>query len=194
MATDIAFALGVLALFGKRVPGSLRVFLTALAIFDDIGAVLVIAFFYTDNLTPLALAASGALLGLTVALNWLGVRNMLVYSLLGIALWRAKLNSGFHATVAGILLALALPARARIDSAKTGILVGSVAAGVLGAILLSAARRMSKPRDALASDAPTLDPARKRAPTPASRRPFNPLDIGDQRLLMNTISTPIGAT
>jgi len=116
MATDIAFALGVLALFGKHVPDSLKIFLTALAIFDDIGAVLVIAFFYTDHLTLIALAASGALLGTTAAANWLGVRSMLVYAVLGVALWIAMLNSGFHATVAGILLALAIPARARINS------------------------------------------------------------------------------
>ncbi len=116
MATDIAFALGVLVLFGKRVPAALKVFLTALAIFDDIGAVLVIAFFYTDHLTPVAIAASGALLVLTVAANGLGVRSVLVYGILGVALWVAMLNSGFHATVAGILLAFAIPARSRIDS------------------------------------------------------------------------------
>ncbi len=118
VATDIAFALGVLALFGKRVPLSLKIFLTALAIFDDIGAILVIAFFYTDHLTLPALAASGALLALTVVANWLGVRGTLVYALLGVALWIAMFNSGFHATVAGILLALAIPARERIDSAS----------------------------------------------------------------------------
>ncbi len=116
VATDIAFALGVLVLFGKRVPLPLKIFLTALAIFDDIGAILIIALFYTDHLTLLALAAGGALLALSVAANWLGARSTLVYGLLGIALWIAMFNSGFHATVAGILLALAIPARERIDS------------------------------------------------------------------------------
>lgn len=116
MATDIAFALGVLALFGDRASVSLKIFLTALAIFDDIGAVLVIAFFYTDDLTPVALATSAGVLALTVAANFLGVRSMLVYAVLGIALWIAMLNSGFHATVAGILLALAIPARSQIRS------------------------------------------------------------------------------
>jgi NhaA family Na+:H+ antiporter len=115
VATDIAFALGVLALFGERVPNALKVFLTALAIFDDIGAVLVIAFFYTDHLTPYALATSGFLLIVTAAANWIGLRSMLVFGVLGIALWIAMLNSGFHASVAGVLLALAIPARAHAD-------------------------------------------------------------------------------
>jgi NhaA family Na+:H+ antiporter len=118
VATDIAFALGVLALFGQRIPNTLKVFLTALAIFDDIGAVLVIALFYTDHLTLYALAASGIILGLTLLANWVGMRSMLVFGILGVSLWIAMLNSGFHASVAGVLLAFAIPARAHAESEK----------------------------------------------------------------------------
>lgn len=118
VATDVAFALGVLALFGQRIPSTLKVFLTALAIFDDIGAVLVIALFYTDHLTVYALVASGIILGLTLLANWAGMRSMLVFGILGVALWIAMLNSGFHASVAGVLLAFAIPARAHAESEK----------------------------------------------------------------------------
>ena len=118
VATDIAFALGVLALFGERIPSALKVFLTALAIFDDIGAVLVIALFYTDHLTIYALVASGLILSLAAAANWVGVRSTLVFGILGVALWIAMLNSGFHASVAGVLLALVIPARAHADPEK----------------------------------------------------------------------------
>jgi len=118
VATDIAFALGVLALFGQRIPSALKVFLTALAIFDDIGAVLVIALFYTDHLTAYALVASGIILGLALLANWLGMRSMLIYGILGVALWIAMLNSGFHASVAGVLFAFAIPARAHAKSGK----------------------------------------------------------------------------
>ena len=118
VATDIAFALGVLALFGRRIPNTLKVFLTALAIFDDIGAVLVIALFYTDHLTMYALVASGIILGLTLLANWVGMRSMLVFGILGFSLWIAMLNSGFHASVAGVLLAFAIPARAHAESEK----------------------------------------------------------------------------
>ncbi len=115
MATDIAFALGVLALLGARVPVALKVFLTALAIVDDLGAVVVIALFYTSDLNWLALAAAGACWALALIAGARGVRHLGVYGLLGTLLWYFVLKSGLHATIAGVLLALAVPLAARID-------------------------------------------------------------------------------
>lgn len=118
MATDIALALGVLSLLGKRVPTSLKVFLTAVAIVDDIGAVVVIALFYSHSLAWGALLAAGLLVLLMLFINRAGVDARLPYALLGVLLWLAVLHSGIHATIAGVLLAACIPTWQRIDGAQ----------------------------------------------------------------------------
>lgn len=110
MATDIAFAIGALALLASRVPNSLITFLVALAIVDDLGAVLVIAVFYTESIALIPLAFAGALFGLLMIFNMLGIRKITPYFLVACALWYALLQSGVHATLAGILGALSVPA------------------------------------------------------------------------------------
>jgi Na+:H+ antiporter, NhaA family len=118
MATDIAFVVGILALLGKRVPLALKIFILALAIVDDIGAVLVIAIFYTSEISFVSLAIAGGLILLLILMNKLAVRNLLLYVIVGVALWLAFLKSGVHATVAGVLLAFTIPASARINTKR----------------------------------------------------------------------------
>ena len=108
-ATDIAFAIGVLALLGRRIPPTLRLFLLTVAIVDDLGAVAIIALFYTAELDPAWLAAAAAVLGAMVALNRLNVRRRSAYLVLALVLWFAVLHSGVHATVAGVLAAFTVP-------------------------------------------------------------------------------------
>ncbi|KPF77624.1 sodium:proton antiporter [alpha proteobacterium AAP81b] len=108
-ATDIAFALGVVALLGKRVPASLKLLLTALAIIDDLGAIAIIALVYTKGLDMVALAAAGAGLALLITLNRLKVQSLKPYLLVGAGVWYAVLQSGIHATLAGVAIAFCIP-------------------------------------------------------------------------------------
>lgn len=116
MATDIAFALGILALLGRRIPFGLTVFLAALAIADDLGAVVVIAIFYSGELSMMSLATAGAFLLLLMLANRSGVRRPILYIALGIIVWLAVLKSGIHATIAGVLVAMTIPTRTAINS------------------------------------------------------------------------------
>ena len=115
MATDIAFAIGALALLASRVPKALITFLVALAIVDDLGAVMVIAVFYTDSIALLPLAVVGGLFALLMAFNLAGIRKTLPYFLVAVLLWYALLQSGIHATLAGIIGALSVPATPKYD-------------------------------------------------------------------------------
>jgi NhaA family Na+:H+ antiporter len=123
MATDIAFVVGFLTLLGPRVPGALKILLLTLAIADDIGAVLVIAVIYSGRIALGPLALAGAGLGLILILRWLGVRRVMVYTVVGAGVWLAVLESGVHPTVAGVLLGLLTPARPPVGR---GILVDVV--------------------------------------------------------------------
>jgi NhaA family Na+:H+ antiporter len=118
-ATDIAFTLGILMLLGNRVPISLKIFLVSLAIFDDIGAIVIIAIFYTSDLSIQALSvAAGCLLVLSI-MSWRGVSQVATYILVGVVMWTAVLKSGVHATLAGVALAAFIPMRDSRDSSKS---------------------------------------------------------------------------
>lgn len=128
MATDIAFALGILYLFGDKVPLSLKVFLTALAIADDIGAVLVIAFFYTSNIDFINLLTGAGFMVVLVLANVTGVRSTLFYGIVGIGgLWLAFLMSGVHATIAGVLAAFTIPANVKVSEKSYSEVLESLA-------------------------------------------------------------------
>lgn len=116
MATDIAFAVGILAMLGSRIPNSLKVFLTSLAIVDDLGALVVIAVFYTDNLALNYLGYAGSVVALLMFMNVLRVRWITLYLVLGLPLWYFVYMSGVHATIAGVLLAMTIPAHARVNA------------------------------------------------------------------------------
>jgi NhaA family Na+:H+ antiporter len=118
MATDIAFVVGIMALLGPRVPLTLKVFVLALAIADDIGAVLVIAIFYTSEISIAAIIVVAVVLVILVFLNKLGTKSLIPYTILGIILWVAFLKSGVHATIAGVLLAFTIPASARYNTKR----------------------------------------------------------------------------
>ena len=118
-ATDIAFALGVLALLGSRVPNTLKLFLMTLAIVDDLGAIIIIAIFYTDDLSLMSLSIAAVGLAFMFMLNRKGVLSLAPYLLIGIIVWAAVLKSGVHATLAGVLVALLIPFRKEEGEDKT---------------------------------------------------------------------------
>jgi Na+:H+ antiporter, NhaA family len=135
MATDIAFALGVLSLLGNRVPAALKVFLTALAVIDDLGAILIIAIFYTGTIQWMNLLIATGIFGFLLVLNRLKVHTLVPYLLAGIAMWYFMLHSGIHATITGVLLAFAIPFGDGSDKSPSYRLEGALHYPVAFAIL-----------------------------------------------------------
>lgn len=122
-ATDIAFALGVLLLLGKRVPAPLKIFLMTLAILDDLGAIVIIAIFYTSDLSLVSLAVAGSALVVLMYMNWRGVMSIPAYVLVGLVMWASVLKSGVHATLAGVALAWFIPLRNPRDVSQSPLRV-----------------------------------------------------------------------
>lgn len=118
-ATDIAFALGVMALLGNRVPTSLKVFLLALAIIDDLGVIIIIALFYTHEVSTIALAIAAAAIGVLAFMNWRGVEKTSLYMIVGLVLWGAILKSGVHATLAGVIVGFMIPLNSKGKSSPS---------------------------------------------------------------------------
>ena len=118
-ATDIAFALGILALLGKRVPLSLKIFLMALAIIDDLGAIVIIALFYTVELSTLSISVAASALLILMLMNFLGVSKKAAYIVVGVVLWVSVLKSGVHATLAGVALAFTIPLKSKNRDGET---------------------------------------------------------------------------
>jgi NhaA family Na+:H+ antiporter len=165
MATDIAFALGVLALLGKRVPPAVRVLLLAVAIIDDIGSIIVIALFYSSSLAPVGLAVAAAGIGAILVMQRLAIRRPLLYVVPGVVVWVGILKSGIHPTVAGVIVGLMTPARAWLG--PTGLV--EVAQRSVDHVQ---SRLIAEPRldaDGLAGDVAALGVARREALAPAVR-------------------------
>lgn len=160
MATDIAFALGVLALFGRRIPPPLRTFLLALAIADDIGAILVIAIFYTDTVQVDSLALAGVLFALVYAMRVAGVKNYAPYALAGAAAWVAVYESGIHATLAGVALGLMTPMGVEVtEGEEDSVMVTSGPLEELEKFFHPITSFLIVPLFALANAGVSLDPA-----------------------------------
>ncbi len=131
-ATDTAFVIGCLAVLGNRVPSALRLFLLSLAIFDDVGAILVVAFGYSEGVGLWGIGLAGAAIALLVGASWLGIRSVALYYIVGGLLWTAFDSSGIHPTVAGVVLGLLTPARSWVDDARLRAILGGVLAYPLG--------------------------------------------------------------